>query len=363
MMTQRSRHFLSQMLLLSAVAFLPGCKLPFGGSQQEAGCASCGHSAAVVEEEIAFPGIEPGLLEETVVSFEGKPAAVGRDYEKNIQMIMEAQPALKDMLPYIPEEQQKEMFSQILDAMALEKVMLRYIKDEGIDQTTEFRKNAIRVHEAVDRDLALRAFENELLKEVIVTDDEIRKYYDENRTTEPVFQRPPFLITAGGVKAKGFEAADEKEAQELAEKVKQGKFAQVAKEAKKSVVDYGLVNQQSSLDKELKNKIVGATGATTEVVKGADGKYHVLSIATPQETKYADVDQVKDSIKQVITGKKFNELHSKRMDELKKKYKVEVNKDYLQKRKKATEQTMPAVEVPEEATALAGAVSKAQQAA
>ncbi len=344
MMNQSSRHCLNKLLLLSVVALLPGCNNPFAMKKETSGCVSCDqHGPVVEEEEVVIAGMSPELLKEPVVTFGGQTAATGKDYEKNIQLIMEAQPALKDMLPYIPEENQNEMYAQILDAMALEKTMLRWVQESGIDQTPEYRKNAARVHEAVDRDLALRAFENELAKEITVTDDEIKKYYEEKKDKEPAFQRPPFLVTPSGVKAKGIEAANEKEAQELAEKVKQSSIDQVAKDAKKKVTDYGLVNSQSTIDTQVKDKILGSkTFPSTDVVKGADGKYRVVAITSKQEAQHADVGQVKDAVKQIITGKKFNELHAKKMEDLKKKYKVEVNKEYLNKRKQALQPLAPA---------------------
>jgi peptidyl-prolyl cis-trans isomerase C len=337
--------------LLSTVALVPGCKPPFGfgeKSTSHAGCASCDNvpqAEAAQEEAVVIEGVEPGLLKETIVSFEGKPVITGRDYEKNFQMILEAQPALKDMLAYIPQEQQDQMYNQILEALILERVLLRHIKEEGIDRTPEYRKNAQRVHEAVDKDLALRAFESELLKEIVVSDDEARTFYDENKAKDPTLQRPPFLVTPGGIKAQAFEAANEKEAQELAEKARKGNFNQVAKDAKKSVTDYGLVNQQSFIDSEVKSKVLGTTKFPhIEVVKGSDGKYWVVREQSSQEPKYADFEKVKDAVKQIITGKKFNDLYTKKIEDLRSKYKVEVNKDYLKKRIKAPELPQPSGE-------------------
>lgn len=331
MMTSK---FLSRALLISALALLPACKPGewFGAKEHGSSCG-CGHAH---DEELKLEGINPAILKETVVSFEGKPVVSGEDYERNFQQILQAQPALKDMLPYIPEEQQDQMFGQMAESMALEKLMLRWVKDSKLDQDAEYRRNAKRVHEAVDRDLALRAFENELLKEIVITDDEGKKFYDENKATDAALQRPPFALAQGGVKAQGVEFANEKEAREFAIKAKVGDFAKLAKDAKKTPNDYGSVNQQSFIDNNVKSKILEATKfPSVEVVKGTDGKFRVVKIAGKQEPKYADFEKVKDQIKQVLTGKKFNDLYTKKMAELKDKYKVEINKDYVNLRKPA----------------------------
>ncbi len=322
-----TRKFLSLALLVSAIILLPACT---GWFSKEGGCG-CSHAE---KDDLKVEGVNPAALKETVISFEGKPVVTGEDYERNFQQIVQGQPALKDMLPYIPEVQQDQMFGQMLESMALEKLMLRWVKDNKLDQEPEYRKNAQRVHEAVDRDLALRAFESELLKEIVITDDEAKKFYDENKATDQMLPRPPFVVSQGGVKAQGFETANEKEAQDLAAKAKAGDFTQVAKAAKKSISDYGAVNAQSFIDNNVKDKILAATKfPSIEVVKGTDNKYRVVKIASKSDTKYADYDKVKDALKQTLTGKKFNELYNKKMAELKDKYKVEINKEYVQKRK------------------------------
>jgi peptidyl-prolyl cis-trans isomerase C len=330
MMTSK---FLSRALLISALALLPACKPgEFFGSKEHADCG-CGHAH---DEQLKLEGVNPAILKETVVSFEGKPVVTGEDYERNFQQILQAQPALKDMLPYIPEEQQDQMFGQMAESMALEKLMLRWVKDSKLDQDAEYRRNARRVHEAVDRDLALRAFENELLKEIVITDDEAKKFYDENKATDAALQRPPFALAQGGVKAQGVEFSNEKDAKEFAIRAKVGDFAKLVKDVKKTINDYGTVNQQSFIDNNVKSKILETTKfPSVEVVKGTDGKFRVVKISGKQEPKYAEFDKVKDQIKQVLTGKKFNDLYTKKMADLKEKYKVEINKDYVNLRKPA----------------------------
>jgi hypothetical protein len=329
-------RFMSRALLLSAVAMLPACK-PFEWGKGKGGC-SCPHEA---EEELKLEGIEPSALRETVVSIEGKPAVTGEDYERSFQIILENQPALKDMLPYIPEEQKDQMFGQLLEGMAMEKLMQRWVKDSGIENQPEYRRNAKRVHEAVDRDLALRAFENELLKEIKISDEEARRYYLENRTTDPMFQRPPFLIAPGGVKAKAIEVSNEKEARDLADKARKSSLAAAAKEIKKQVTDYGLVNPHSFIDADVKSKILETTNfPSIEVIKGSDGKYRVVEVISKQEPKYAEPDaHVIEAAKQVLTSKRYSELSAQRLAELKDKYKLEVHKDYIQKRKKKAPET------------------------
>lgn len=343
-MMKRSRYALNYALLLSALAFLPGCSdfLPWKKDKHK---ASCGCPHAHEDVDIKLEGFDPVLLKETVVSMNGKPIVTGEDTERDIQLMMQAEPSIKEVMPLIPEEQQDEIYGRIIDGKAIKELMIHWVHDTGIDQQPEYIRNAQRIHEAVDGDLALRAFENQVLKEITITDQEAQKFYQQKRT-EPLLQQPPFLITAGGTKAEGFEVANQKEAEELLEKARAGNFAQVAKEANKHVVDYGLVNRSSFLDEAVKDKILESKATLPEVamVKGSDGKYRVIILLSRQEPKYADFEQVKEAVHHLLKNKNFNDLHEKKLDELKEKYKLVVNKDYVQKRKKkALDQSAPEV--------------------
>ncbi len=343
-MIKRSRYFLSHVLLLSAIALLPGCDYWPWKMVKNASCG-CPHA----HEDVKLEGYDPVLLRETVVSLNEKPVVTGEDTERDILLMMQTEPSIKELMPLIPEDQQDEIFGRIIEGKAIKELMMHWVHDTGLDHQPEYVRNASRIHEAVDGDLALRAFENQVLKEVTVSDAEAQKFYQE-RSTEPMLQQPPFLITAGGIKAEGFEVSDEKEAGELAQKARASTFAQVAKEANKHVVDYGLVNRSSFLDETVKDVILEnkATLPTIIIVKGSDDKYRVIELLSRQEPKYADFESVKEAVQHVIKNKKFNELHEKKLAELKEKYKLVVNKDYVQKRKKkAVEQSTQPTALPQ----------------
>ena len=255
-------------------------------------------------------------------------------YERMLAMIIETQPTLRDMLPYLPENQKEQIYAQLLETIALERIIMRAVEESGIRDREEYKKNARRVHESVDRDLAINAFQNELLKEVALSDEDMRNFYDANRSTDALFQRPPFVTTMGGVKAEAFEVKSQKIARELADKARSSGFSAVARELKKKVEDYGLVTQQSMIDRDIKEAIFKVTSfPKIEIVRASNGKYFVVSVKSKQETVYADFDAVKDAVKQVMTGKKFNELYQNRIAELKDKYQVVLHKEYLEKRK------------------------------
>lgn len=325
-------QFLSRSLLLSAAILLPGCN-PFSWVKEKmtGSCSSCNHEA----EEVKVEGLDPELLNEAVIKIDGSTAVTGKDVEAQLKMIFAAQPAFKDMLPYLQKEQRDQIFGQILESLAMEKIMERWIKESGTEQQEEFRKNAQRVHKAVDQDLRLRAFENELLKGIAVTEADAKEHYSTKRDMEPMFQRQPFATSTGGVNAEGFEVSD-KEGASLLAKVKTGDFKQVAKDAKKAVINFGMVNASSFIDPELRTKILSITKfPSVELIKGSDGKFRIVKISGKKETVYAPFEQVKDAVKQVLMQKKFTEKYNEKMKELKDTYKVEVLKEYIAKREEA----------------------------
>lgn len=329
-MFKRSQ-FLSYTLLLSAVVLLPGCN-PFSWVKEKVtgSCSCCGET-----DDSKVEGVDPELLKEAVVMIGDSTAVTGKDVEAQLKMIFSAQPAFKDMLPYLQKEQRDQIFGQIIESLAMEKIMERWVKESGTEKKEEYAKNAARVHKAVDHDLRLRAFENEILKDIKSTEEDAKEYYNTKRALEPMFQRQPFATSVGGVNAEGFEVV-EAEAAKLLAKAKMGDFKQVAKDAKKAVLNFGMVNASSFIDPELRTKILSVTKfPSVELIKGADGKWRIVKMSGKKETAYAPFEQVKDAVKQVLMQKKFTDAYTKKMAELKDAYKVEIKKDYIAKREES----------------------------
>ncbi|MFA6065623.1 MAG: hypothetical protein WC707_00390 [Candidatus Babeliaceae bacterium] len=295
---------------------------------------------------------------EVVITFNGKPVITGADYEKSIQMLMQAQPAFQQMWPFMGPDQQEQVLTQIAENLAAERVMQEAVKRSGLDKTSEFKDNARQIHEAVDRDLAMRTFQNELVKNIVIADEEAQQYYEANRE-KPNFKCPPFVRSGAGVRAEVILASSLKEAQDIAAQAKKNPdFAAVAKSANKTVVDLGVVSQQSmGIDAAVKAKLLLVKKfPTVEVVTGSDKKEYVVKAISKSDEKFADFAQpeVKEAVKQILLGEKFNDIFNKKMNDLKAEYNVVVNKDYIAKRIKASqpqEEVAAQVEVEEIKTA------------
>lgn len=268
--------------------------------------------------------------EDAVILFNGKPVVTKEEFESQLRTLEESQPALKQLLQQWPAEQQEQLFAQIAEGLAAEQLILKHVEDLGMHKTDEYKDNAEKMHKAVERNLKVNMFQNDLVKSVTISDEEAREFYAENAEKQAVFKRPPFVMALGGVKAEGFAVATEKQANELAAKARKGAFAAVAKEANKTVTNFGVVNAQStSVDAAVRGKVSGMKSGSVDVIKGMDGKYWVIKATGHQDSQFAKFDAVKDAVKEVMMSDKVGALYTKTMGELKDKYEVTIDKDYL----------------------------------
>ncbi|MGC2310637.1 MAG: peptidyl-prolyl cis-trans isomerase [Candidatus Babeliaceae bacterium] len=324
---------------LSLLLLLPGCntwdylkdKL---ARKQEPAVTETAAENETPNAPTTTSALPPDLANDAVITLEGKTVVNGSDFDKQIQMISQARPEIGQFLPLMPEEQQMQLLNNIADSLIAEQVTTREVKRLGLDQTPEFKEQARQVHEMLDRQLAQSALHNELLKSINITDEDAKKYYEANRDTNPLFKRPPFMMSAGGVRAEGIQVNTEKEAQDILAQTKKGTdFAQLAQNAKSSVTAFGTINAQSmNVDANIRKKAQEVkTFSAFEVIKGMDNKYWVVKFIEKVETQAAPFEQVKDKVKEIMTQNKFTEIFTKKVDELKAKYNAKINKDFMTK--------------------------------
>jgi hypothetical protein len=293
------------------------------------GKKSSGSTAASSSASVS-PSVGKG---EVVISFNGKPMVSEEDFQQYFNLLAREQQGLKEVLPMLPREQQEQLYQNLADSMALERLVVEWAKTSGLNDSPDFKAEAQKAHEMLDKQLALQAFQNSLFKEINITDDEARKFYEENKKTDMLFKRPPFVTTPAGVKAQTIVVATEKDAKDLAQKAKAADFNVVAKTANKSVTDLGIVNLQTpNVDAAVKSKLMSIKQfPSVEVIKGGDGKYYVVKAVSAQEATYAPFDQVKDRVISIVTERRLADMYAKRMNELKAQYGVVINTEYLKK--------------------------------
>ncbi len=280
------KKFLNPLLLCAVLALLPNC-----GGDKEHTCPSC-------------PASSQAVTGEALVSFDGKPVVSVEEFEKSIELIKKQQPQFDQLLASMAPEQQAQFLYQVAENLAQQRVRCECVERTGETQTREYQEELDQVLEAVKREMADRKFQENLLKEIAVSDSEARSYYNEKKDTAPAFKRPPFVKSMGGVKAQGVKAANEKDAEALATKARAaGDLAKAAQELKKTVTEFGLVNQMSgNVDAAIRAKLneVKRTPAI-EVVKAADGSFWVVKALSKEDAAYAPFDEIKEQVKELIT--------------------------------------------------------------
>jgi hypothetical protein len=315
----------------------------------------------VVPFSIALLATVPGCFNnsekkpsgEAVVLINGKPVISAEEFDQSIELLAQAQPAFAQVLPFMSPEQQEPIYLQIAETLAAERMMHEAVKRSGVDKTKEYQENARRIHESVDRDLAVRAFQNDLAKQIVITDDEAREFYDAQKDKNQAFKRAPF-VTHGGVVARAVPCGDEKEANELLQIVLKSKNLDTAAAGmKKEIIDLGIVNTQSfSVDNALRAKIsVMKKFPAFEVVRDSAGEFFVVEGMRREESGTASFDTVRERVKEVMLGDRFNDALLKKLEELKREYAVTINKDFIAKKVNRSAQSAEQADAAQESKA------------
>jgi hypothetical protein len=267
----------------------------------------------------------------TVVTIEGKAALTGKEFDKYMQLIAQAHPEIAQFLPLMPQDQQLEMLTKIADSALADQLIIREVRREGLDQTSEYKEQSQQAHEMLDRQLAQLVYQNKLAKSLTISNEEAQKYYETN-SNNPAFKRPPFVVHMGGVKAEGIAVNSAKEAQDLLEQAKKGTdFTQLAQKAKSAATSFGIVNTQSStVDAQIRKKAHDVKSFPTfEVIKGTDNKHWVVKFIEKVDMALAPFEQVADKVKELMMQQKFQDALTKEIERLKSSYKAQVNKDFI----------------------------------
>ncbi|MCL4361382.1 peptidyl-prolyl cis-trans isomerase [Candidatus Dependentiae bacterium] len=274
-----------------------------------------------------------------LLSINGKPVMYENEYEafyndfvnsrQDIQQFLAMNPAARD-----------EIRKGIFNELALQNLFHEWVKKEGLDRSADYMKDKKQKMEMLEKAMAMNAFQQDLMKQTTVAEDEAEKYYNENRDKLGYFRQAPFVKSQGGVRAESIAFDSEKTAQEFANKVKKGNFKQCAKEAKKKITDLGVVNMQSPADTAIKVQVSSMKEIPgVMVVKTSDKKFAVVHAMNKIEAEYAPFAQVKDSVKEVMLQMRLPEIFKQKVEDLKKQMHVVENTHFFESQKPEAAQT------------------------
>ncbi|MBD7915196.1 peptidylprolyl isomerase [Clostridium sp. Sa3CUN1] len=179
-----------------------------------------------------------------------------------------------------------------------------------------------KLNESMETNLISTNVTNEIFKDISVSDDEIKAYYDENLDSYRSATVSHILIS------------DEETAKEVRERAANGEdFAELAKEYSEDTgtsenggslgtVTYDTtqyVQEFTDAFKQLKD------GEISEPVK-SDYGYHIIKVT---DYKEQTLDEAKDSIKTSIENEKKNEIYTSSIEQWKNDYKVKTYENRL----------------------------------
>lgn len=155
---------LNYLLLLSMIVVLPACK-PWDWFKNKT-------------DSVNQEGTK--VASETVVTIDGAPAVTSDEVEQNFQKFVKA------MSMFSPDalkgKDQETLFKESLDLLIAPKLLLKWIKESGVDKKSEYIEKAKKAHEMVDMQLASEELMNVLNKEITpISDDQAKLYYDQNK--------------------------------------------------------------------------------------------------------------------------------------------------------------------------------------
>jgi hypothetical protein len=311
--------FLKVALLVTPLAFLPGCG-PLEWIKEKLN----GSSTSVATTEGVAAGGEQ-LSGEVLATMNGKPVVTVSALKQQMNQLMEENPQLKSVLPFMPDVEHN-----VFKSMVSQEVVNKYVSENKIKDSTEYKKDKERAEKALENALNYKYFAQ--ANPVKVTESEVKNFYETYKNSIP-----ELMISRGGVQATGLAFDKEALAKSFFEKVKSGKAAEFAKAAKEAglsdkVRDFKLVNAQSvGIDPVLRNKIVSATKVPSADMLKAGEQYWVIIVTAKEEAKYRPFDQVKADIEREVEKQKRMEAFEQQIGKLKTEYKVVENDEYFKK--------------------------------
>lgn len=292
-----NRTQFSRLAVLATLAVLGGCG-PFGKKEQPTATS-----------------------EDVLLTINGRPALTVRDFEQYEEQIFQANPQLRSMMAVMPDVE-KNLF----DALASQELLWEQAVRKGIDQSPEFNKEVEQNVRMIKRGLAVRNFQKENV--VNISDDDIKKYYNENKET--IYQMAP-----SGIQTTMVVFDRESDAKAFMDKAKgKSDFAQFAQDSKLNARNLGRINEQSSyIEEAVKKAALGAKKfPSTMIIKIDNGKWAVIHVKSKEEAKYYPFDQAREDARTRLYNEKMAKLLTETLERLKKEYNAVENAQYFAKK-------------------------------
>ncbi len=216
----------------------------------------------------------------------------------------------------------KEKF---LDEIVKKEILYQEALKKGIDKDPNFNR---KVEEFKKLTLASALLEKEIMSKNKVTEQDVKDYYNKHKND---------FTTTSQIRASHILVKTEAEANKVLARLKKGeKFEEIAKKesldtaSAKNGGDIGFFSR-GQLVPEFERAAAGLkVGELSGPVKTQYG-YHIIKVTDKKTGPVVEFERVKDVIYQRLSGERQKEAFDNYINELRKNYKVEINKDVLAK--------------------------------
>ena len=220
----------------------------------------------------------------------------------------------------------KEKFlNEIVNKELLYKEALK----KGFDKNADFNR---KLEDFKKLTLVSELFEKEIMSKAKVADQDVRDYYDKNKEA---------FVAAKEIRASHILVKTEEEAQKVLARLKKGeKFDAVAKAVSidtasaKNGGDLGYFKKGQMVPEFERAAASLKVGETSGPVQTQFG-FHIIKVTDKKTGPPIEFEKVRDLISQKLSGEKQKEAFDAYIADLKKTYKVEINKDALSKLEQA----------------------------
>lgn len=310
---KNSKNFVV-MAAVSALVLLPGCLdwFGWGADKLEMTVTSETGKAAKVGDDGS----------KVLISVSGEPIVTETSLDAEIVRMTSLSPEFKQALEIMGDRIRFITADQLL----LRHLISRYVQDKGYDKSAEYQ-NLLETAVAQAKDAVNQQYFMGDAS-VSVSDRQVREFYDK--------EKERLLLSQGGNKTKGVLFDDDDIARAFYEKVKaqKGDIAKAAQSddvLKDKVRDFGFVHSQTiGIDATLREKIAGLKPSAlpmTDLLRIDDNTFWVVHVSEHEDKKYRPYEDVKGQIKQMLEEQSRGAAVEQKIEQLKKKYGVEDNRD------------------------------------
>lgn len=216
----------------------------------------------------------------------------------------------------------KERF---LDELIKKELLYQEALKKGLDKDAEYLK---RVEDFKKITLIGKLLEKEMESKAKVSDQEVKDYYEKHKGD---------LSSVSQIRASHILLKTEEEARKILERLRKGE--DFAKIAKKSSIDLGSAKNGGDLGFFSAGQMVPEFEAAAVKLKPGEVSgpvktkfgYHIIRVTDKKLGKPVEFEKVKNYISQSLSAEKQKGVFDSYMEELKKKYTVEINKEAVSK--------------------------------